>query len=763
MQAQPAASEVVLHSFRLVGRKGLTPSGNLAFDRQGNLYGTASNGGTPTPQYTGGAGVIYRLDNSGHQTVLYQFTGGAGGGAPTTGVTSDAAGNLYGTLSDGGNINACSGGGFTGCGLVYRLSAAGQYTVVYTFNGGTDGAIPGSDVITDAAANLYGTTTYGGNESACFGQFGAFEPPPGCGVVYQVDANAQQTVLYTFTGGADGGEPAAGVVEDASGNLYGTTVTGGDLIDCPAYEDTRAGCGVVFKLSSTGQYSVLYTFTGGADGAAPYAGVTLDSAGNLYGTTDAGGGSGYGVLYKIEANGQFGVLHSFAPEDAKGPSRLTVDAEGNIYGASRAGGTSNAGVVFEFTATGQFVSLYSFSVGIDGYEPSSPVLRDSHGNLYGTTGFGGKGGFGAVYRLDPAGQETVLTSFVPARGGANPVSGLIQDSQANLYGTTSTASASNGVVYKLDPKGIETVLHGFTGGTLGATDGYQPMGGVIRDAAGNLYGTTFYGGARGAGVVYRVNTSNQETILYTFTGSIDGANPMGSLVGDATGNLYGTTTQGGTSGGVVYKLDSNGQESVLYSFTGGADGRFPEAGLLKDDAGNLYGTTYGGGIDSANTGYGVVFELDASGHYSVLYSFMGGTDGANPESGVIQDAAGNLYGTTSAGGLGFGVVYKVDATGHETVLYAFTGGADGGYPSSGLLEDAAGDFYGTTQSGGLGYGVVFKLHSNGEESALYSFTGGADGSRPYAGVIANILGNLLGTTDDGGANGDGVVFQLTKP
>jgi uncharacterized repeat protein (TIGR03803 family) len=291
------------------------------------------------------------------------------------------------------------------------------------------------------------------------------------------------------------------------------------------------------------------------------------------------------------------------------------------------------------------------------------------------------------------------------------------------------------------------------------------------DAAGNLYGTTYAGGSAGVGVVYKLDTSGHETVLYSFTGGNDGANPQAGVIFDSTGNLYGTTTGGGSSGwGTVYKLDSTGHETVLYNFTNGSDGSIPVSGVTLDSAGNLYGTAATGGVHSG-FGYGVVYKLDYRGIYKVLYSFTFGLDGGEPLGGVTLDSAGNLYGTTWSGGPPSGdfpgVVYRVDpTTGHETVVYPFTGFADGGGPLGTLIFDL-GNIYGVTQYGGqgpcpfFGCGVVFELDPTGHETVLYRFTGGSDGSEPLAGVIRDSAGNLYGTTVFGGAAGEGVVYKVT--
>src|ERR1017187_8419615 len=698
------------------------------------------------------------------ETVLHAFGSVPKGAYPYAGLIRDSAGNLYGTTYQGGKANA---------GVVYGVDAAGQEKVLYSFTGLADGGNPYGGVVPDSAGNLYGTTSAGGTS--------------GYGVVFKLDKAGQETVLYAFTGRADGGYSYAGVIRDSAGNLYGTTSSGG-----------TAGYGVAFEVNTCGQETVLYSFTGGADGGYSYAGVIRGSAGNLYGTTSSGGigqgTSGYGVVFKLDKAGQETVLYAFTGGADGGYSYAGVirDSAGNLYGTTTSGGTAGQGVVFKLSTGGQETVLYSFTGGADGGYPYAGVIRDSAGNLYGTTVYGGPANQGVVYKVDTTGHETVLYSFTGGADGGYPYSGLVGDSAGNLYGTTYAggpggglnffgyccSSAGYGVVYKVDAAGQETVLYTFPP----PHDGASPTAGVVRDSAGNLYGTTGAGGAQNAGVVYKLDGAGQETVLYSFTGGADGGYPHAGVIRDSAGNLYGTATFGGTTGaGVVYEVNAAGLETVLYSFTGGANGGNPYgAGVVRDSAGNLYGTTTFG---PGTYGPGVVFKVDPSSQETVLYTFCslaGCPDGLYPGAGVILDSAGNLYGTTEDGGdtsgcgdgNGCGVVFKLDPSGQETALYSFTGGADGsqqyyGYFSAGLIRDPAGNLYGTTFQGGegvcfnFGCGVVFKVGPSGQEKVLYTFKGGADGGNPYAGVIGAPAGNLYGTTYGGGKNNAGVVFRLT--
>lgn len=353
-------------------------------------------------------------------------------------------------------------------------------------------------------------------------------------------------------------------------------------------------------------------------------------------------------------------------------------------------------------------------------------------------------------------SETVLYSFSGGSDGGSPAATLL-DQAGILYGTTQAGGASgNGTVFELTPNGTETVLYSFTGGN----DGGTPVANLIRDNSGNLYGTTYFGGTGGAGTIFKLPPNGTESVLYSFTGGSDGGYPPAGLTSDKSGALFGTTQGGGSAGnGAVFELAPDGTEHVLYSFTGGSDGNAPFAGVIEDKARNLYGTTYGGGA----AGNGTVFELAPNGTETVLYSFTGGADGGTPVAGVIQDKAGNFYGTTYVGGANnAGTVFRLGRDGHETVLYSFTGANDGGSPVAGLVAKAN-DLYGTASAGGAyGFGVVFGIATDGTETVLHSFTGGSDGAYPYAGLTLGNADSLYGTTIQGGSGGNGTVFQVTR-
>ncbi|HLW89114.1 MAG TPA: choice-of-anchor tandem repeat GloVer-containing protein [Terriglobales bacterium] len=375
--------------------------------------------------------------------------------------------------------------------------------------------------------------------------------------------------------------------------------------------------------------------------------------------------------------------------------------------------------------------VYGFTGGGDGSDPATGLTFDSTGNGYGTTVSGGFYGYGTVFELKRlAGgnfQEVVLYSFRGAADGKNPYGGVAFDGSGNLYGTTVSGGSGGvctgdgcGVVFKLTNSGgnwTESVLYNFTGGD----DGSGPGGGVVFDGAGNLYGTTPDGGKFSAGVVYELSPQGntwQQTVIHAFTGGDDGATGSLGLLLLANGNFYGVSEGGGAHGaGTVFQLSpmefGKWKFTTLYGFKGMPDAAFPYGGLITDGKNNLYGTTYYGGVN----GVGAVFKLDGTTKKeTVLYSFAEGTDGGYPTSTLVFDAAGNMYGTTSMGGLpacDCGTVFELSPVNggvKETILHRFKEKPDGGYPYYGLHPDPSGNLFSTTASGGNSEaGIVFEF------------------------------------------------------
>jgi uncharacterized repeat protein (TIGR03803 family) len=357
------------------------------------------------------------------------------------------------------------------------------------------------------------------------------------------------TILYSFTDGADGELPYSTPLLTRHGALYGTSLFGGGVGD---------DGGTVFELTPTGKEKSLYQFSGQADGDGPNSTLIRDAAGNLYGTTQGGGNAYGGTIFEIAPDGTETVLYTFqGTSDGQYPmGGVLMDASGDLYGTTNWGGTYSWGTIFKLTPGGSFSVLYNFTGGKDGGGPFGPLVMDQNGNLFGVTDYGGDwgtcggGGCGVAFRLGTDGTETVLHKFGKRTWDYEPSSGLIFDSQGNMYGTTS--DQFGGGLYRLAPDGTEKILHKFSG-----PDGVEPAGQLAMDSKGNIFGATIYGGANNLGTIFRVTSGGRETVLYSFTGQNgDGADPYGGVVLGRHDELYGTTYGGGANHwGTLFRFD----------------------------------------------------------------------------------------------------------------------------------------------------------------------------------------------------------------
>jgi uncharacterized repeat protein (TIGR03803 family) len=457
---------------------------------------------------------------------------GCGGGSGSSGPTTYTLGGTLAGLATNQSVSLQDNGGDT-----LQLSANGPFSFPVSLDTGSAYAVtvqshtPAIACSVNNGSGAVGSSNVTGIDVSC--------------------TAGTETTLYSFGASAtDGEEPYSGLIMDSAGSLYGTTYRGG-----------ANSLGTVFKISASGTESVLYSFGASAsDGVNPHGGLIMDSAGNLYGTTSSGGASGsdMGTAFKISVSGSESILYSFgvAPDGEEPEAGLIMDSAENLYGTTEAGGVHGGdGTVFKI-ASGTETVLYSFGASAtDGQQPEADLIMDSAGNLYGTTQSGGANGRGTVFKI-ASGTEAFLYSFgATATDGQQPEADLIMDSAGNLYGTTAGGGANgHGTIFKIGPSGTETILYSFG---ASATDGQAPFAGLIMDSAGNFYGTTDGGGANGDGTVFKISTSGTETVLYSFgANAIDGQNPTAGLIMDSAGNLYGTTYAGGAKGwGTVFLIN----------------------------------------------------------------------------------------------------------------------------------------------------------------------------------------------------------------
>jgi uncharacterized repeat protein (TIGR03803 family) len=753
------------------GTNGENPLAGVYRDSSGNLWGTTYGGGSSSD------GTIYKVAaGTSTVTTVLNFNGTNGSG-PWGDMVADSSGNIYGTTSEGGAYTY---------GTVYKIAAGtNTVTTLDSFNG-TDGAYPDDGLFLDSSGNLWGTTeSHGAN---------------GVGTVFKIASGSSTISLVNSFSSATGSQPYGGLIVDSSGNVYGTTTSGGSGVG-----------GTVFEIpSGSSNINVLAAFSS-SSGSVPYGGLVRDSSGNLYGTTTAGGANSDGTVFELVSGGNtITPLVSFNGTNGSQPrDPLLIDSSGNLYGTTYEGGASNAGTAFEIVnGTGTVTTLASF-IGTTGNGPEvGKLVMDSAGNLYGTTWSGGANSDGNIFEVTPhvssklgftsgptsttAGTSQSINVSVEDTGGttvttdtstvtlsiaSGPAGGTISGttsvaavagvatfsgitfSKTGTYTLTATASnltSATSSAFAIVPSYTFTDVADFNG-----SNGENPLAGLYRDSSGNLWGTTYNGGTYGYGTIYKIAAgTNTITNIFNFNGT-DGRGPWENLIADSSDNLYGTTSEGGAYGyGEVYKITAGTNTVTTLASFNFTNGNSPQEGLVLDSSGNLWGTANTGG---ANNDGGVFKISTAGGAISLVASFNSST-GANPIGGLVIDSSGNVYGITNAAGSGAGgTIYEISSGGSSiNVLASFT--STSGYgPYGALVRDSNGNLYGTTTSGGANSdGTVYELTSGGNTITPLASFNGTEGSQPRGSLLMDSGGNLYGTTYAGGANGDGTAFELVN-
>ena len=712
---------------------GSGPLASLFKAADGTLYGTTSAGGTQ------GSGTVFRMTQGGTLNTVANLYGAAGGfnsgASPQAGLIQAPDGNFYGTTNDGGTTS--------NYGIVFRMTPAGQMTTLVTLNSGSSpiGADSAAALVVGTDGSLYGVTQNGGT---------SFN-----GAIFKVTTSGTFTPLVSFTGTTGsylGSSPRAALTQASDGNFYGTTAAGG-----------AGGFGTVFKMTPAGVLTTLIQFTGTTGtypGATPIGALAQGADGALYGTTSAGGANNLGTAFKITTSATFTSLAAFTGTTGtvlgSSPKGALVQlANGNFYGTTQSGGTGNFGTVFQMTPAGVLTTLVNLS-GITGSTlgatPQGSLILGDDGALYGTNNSGGLNNNGTVFKVTPSGLFTTLVNFTAA-----PAFGrLIQGANGTLYGATfgGGGAAGYGTLFSAPINGAPTRLTTLV--PVSGTTAWNARAGLLLGGDGNYYGTSAAGGALNNGSVFSLTPSGTFSTLISFTGSSGsnlGSSAQSALIQGSDGNLWGTTSSGGTSNfGSIYKTTSGGTQTSVVSFTGTTGsflGSSPQGPLTLGTDGNYYGTTTVGGTGG---GFGTVFKLTPAGALTTLVNFtgsLGSVLGATPLGVLQQGGDGNFYGVTSSGGLSnFGTVFKVTPSGVFTSLASFTGTTGtllGSNPTGGLFAGADGCLYGVTTSGGTyGFGVLFRVATDGSVTTLYSFSGRSDGVTPNNGLVYASDGNFYG-------------------
>ena len=620
-----------------------------------------------------------------------------------------------------------SNGGVAGKGTAFTIKTDGTaFNVIKPFEDW--GKVSHGDLYKNSDGFFYGFTSTGGTY--------------GSGTIFKMSSSGTVSIVRHLNSITDGSAPTGELIKGFDGNFYGLTSGGGTNT-----------YGTIFKMSSTGTYTVLRHLSYATDGTNPRGHLVQGKDSAFYGITYGGGSFGYGTIFKITTAGVFTVLrHMNRPTDGgQSYSSLVEGKDGNLYGITYAGGTLDYGTIFKITKAGVFTVLKNLNATTDGSYPQGDLMQATDGNLYGSCYTGGTFGNGTIFKITTAGVLTVLRHLAATADGGNPYGVLYQNSDGVLYGLNRSGGAfTSGTAFKITTAGAFTVLHSF----IPATEGSYPNGGFVKGNDGNLYAVASGDGAYGGGTAFRMTTAGAVTVLAHFNGAKFGNTPAESLVKGKDSAYYGTNSTGGAYGhGTIFKICA-GVTSTLYSFNRNISGGTPLGSLIQATDGNFYGTASDGG----SSGYGTIFKITPEGTFSVIKHFTPVADGGIPKGSLIQGKDSLLYGTTSTGGTNTGgTVFKVSLTGAYTVLRHLTYATDSSGAEGGLVQAADGNFYGMTYNNAK----IFKITPAGLFSIVRTLAYTADGANPLGSMVKHPDGNLYGMTSSGGTNVNGTIFKLT--
>lgn len=710
---------------------GRNPNGGLIKGADGNYYGMTFSGGTFN------YGTIIKVTATGVLTVLKHFNALTDGANPYGSLTLGKDGNFYGLTSSGGTNSY---------GTIFKLTAAGTFTVLRHLGYATDGANPQGTLALATDGTLFGITRRGGST--------------GYGTIFKITTTGTFTVIRHLNNSTDGGSCYGSLASSTDGNFYGLTSTGGTNNN-----------GTIFKVTPTGTLTVLRHLKSTTDGSSNTNSLVSASDGFLYGVCYYGGTNGLGTIFKISKTGTFTVLrHLNHTTDGSGPrGSLIVGSDGNLYGTNSGGGANGGGTIFKITKTGTYTVLRSLAVATDGGKPAGELFKGTDGAYYGMNTTGGTSLYGTIFKITASGTYSILTRLNGGLTGNNPAESVVQASNHTIYGTTQYGGVNDqGTIFKICG-GVYSVLYSFTSGTTGG----HPKGSLVIASDGNIYGTCSVGGSSNAGTIFKITPSGTFTVLRHLVGSSDGSIPQGSLIQGADGFLYGMNSAGGTgASGTIFKISTSGSYKVIRHLVLSTDGSNPEGALVPG----------AGGADSFYFGLtkNKIFKISPNGKiFTVIKTLNTTTEGNLPLGSLIRGTDGNYYGTTSAGGnfSNAGTIFKITPAGTYTVLRHLNPTSDGGTPTGSLLQAADGYLYGLTSAGGTyKSGTIFKISTSGSFSVIRQLNLLKDGGNPFGSLIIlkpnSLVANAqnLTTTEDlakaivlTGTGGSPLTFNIVTP
>ncbi len=590
----------------------------------GEMVGAASTGGQ------NGVGILYQYSLTTGFSVLHNFAASTEGANPIGQMYFDIGTNtLYGN---------CLNGGAQGLGTLFQFTISASIVSLHHFSSAAAGSNPRGGLTLGSDGKLYGTCQFGGAN----GQGNIFR--------FDIGSNVIEVVYNLNNATSDGRFPAGRLIESSPGIFLGTCSAGATL-----------NAGSIFKVTSAGVYTRLRSLSN-SDGSAPKSGLTAGGDSFFYGLTDFGG-SGGGTFYRINESGTFTKLRnlSASADGTNGLTHPTLTGTNTLITPVSNGGVANDGTILKYTIGGTFSKLHNFSLSQSGQTPQS--LLAVEGGFLGTTNIGGGFNTGALFFTELSGQTVKLADFEPSVEGQNPNGILCPTGDGHYIGTARFGGLfDSGTIFRTDLEGNVEILHHFDGGEFGLA----PFGGVFKHSDGNYYGTTLLGGIFGEGIIYRITEDGSFTYLQSCFGFFDGGNPESTPTEGENGLIYFSTTSGGDfSAGTLVSYDLISETiTAAHHFTGANDGSSPKGSLLTDAAGHIFGTTTLGG-----SGGGTIFRYSVGQGFSTLHGFSPASEGSNPAGGLSQDINGKIYGFCQNGGSGgFGSLFSYsDADGFELI------------------------------------------------------------------------------------------------